>query len=136
MSFSSDGARQRPVHRRSDQTAQIVSSTSRVPTGISTGVTSSQRELERGALVELGLGSHPTRVVTNDALDDRQGHSGTFVLLDPVHALKDAEQLAGVSHVEADAVVSYEVDDLPPFSLRPNLDQRDVTRAGELQRVR
>ena len=51
----------------------------------------------------------------DDTLDHGQPDAGSLQFGIAVHALEDAEQLVGVTHVEADAVVADEI----PVSVRP-----------------
>jgi hypothetical protein len=41
----------------------------------------------------------------DDALHDGKPDSGAFIILRPMEALEDAEQLVGIGHVESNAVV-------------------------------
>jgi hypothetical protein len=47
-------------------------------------------------------------MAVDDALNGRQADSGTFKLLRPMQALKDAKQLIDILHVKSDTVVPYE----------------------------
>src|SRR5436309_4606093 len=62
---------------------------------------------EKGcALVQFRLGPDPSAVLVDDALADGQAHAGSFKVLHPVHALEHSEELAGVIHIEAGAIVA------------------------------
>src|SRR6267143_1088775 len=66
-----------------------------------------EREVERGALAGLGIGPDAAAVPVDDALDRRQPDPRALILVARVQALKSAEQLVGVRHVEAGAVVAH-----------------------------
>ena len=60
------------------------------------------------ALVGFCLDPDATAVLMDDALDVRQPNTGALEVLLAVQTLKNAEQLAHVSHVEADAIIADE----------------------------
>src|SRR5260370_28255921 len=64
------------------------------------------------ALVEFRLGPDAAAVLVNNALADGQPHARTFKVLRPVHALENAEELTGVFHVKARAIVANKYDAL------------------------
>src|SRR5712664_3783132 len=66
-----------------------------------------EREVERCALARLGIGPDPAAVPVDDALDRRQPDPGALILVARVQALESAEELVGVRHVEAGAVVAH-----------------------------
>ncbi len=73
------------------------------------------------------------------ALDDAphagQADAGALELFHAMQALEYAEQLAGILHVEADAVVPHVDHDLARALFCADLDHRDVTGAAVLHRV-
>src|SRR5262245_60484119 len=68
-----------------------------------------QSEVKRSPLARLRFGPDPPPMAVDDALDDRQAHARALIVLGAVEALEDAEELVGVAHVKADAVVLDEV---------------------------
>jgi len=76
-------------------------------------------------------------VTLNDALDNGQADAGAFEFIAAVQALKDTEQLVGILHVEAGAVVAHKYDGLRVASrltADPYLRLRAL--ASELQGIR
>src|SRR5438876_7502566 len=63
-------------------------------------------------LIDLRFGPDAPAVLMNDSLNSGQSHACSFEVLLAVQALKDAKQLVGIFHVEAHAVVPYEVHGL------------------------
>src|SRR5690606_13021081 len=63
------------------------------------------REIERGALVDLGLRPDAATVPIDNALHSRQAHAGTGEFLGIVQTLERAKQFVRVRHVETGAVV-------------------------------
>src|ERR1700691_5990108 len=78
------------------------------PWGCSRFPVPSQGEIESGSVINLRLGPDTPPVLLNDALHRRQAHTGAFKFLFRVHALKHAEELLRILHVEAGAVVTHE----------------------------
>src|SRR5438876_8322446 len=104
-------------------------------TGSLIGRSALETEEERRAHAALRLGPHPSAMPIDDPLDDGKADPGPLVLLGPVHPLEHPEQLVGVAHVEADAVV---LDEIHPMALQlpgPNLDHGGGTGSGELESV-
>src|SRR5262245_9937420 len=66
-------------------------------------------EAEGGAAAGLALGAHRAAVALHDALHDGEAHAVALELGFAVQALEHAEELAGMAHVEAGAVVAHEV---------------------------
>ncbi len=71
----------------------------------------------------------------DDAADGRQADARTLELVVPVQTLEDAEQLARVAHVEADAVVADEDVLIVLSGADPNLDHRVRARPRVLHGV-
>src|SRR5690606_14198874 len=71
-----------------------------------------QREIERRSASGLGLRPDASAVPLDDLLDDGETHAHAFELARLVQSLEYTEELAGVTHVEAHAVVAHEVDAL------------------------
>ena len=70
-----------------------------------------------------------------DAAHRRKADAGAFEFILRVQALKRAEELRGMSHVETRAVVAHAVDGLPVDPLRAELDTRKRNSASEFPRV-
>ncbi|MNO94319.1 hypothetical protein D3C76_859370 [compost metagenome] len=62
--------------------------------------------MKTGALVDLAFGPDTAVMALNDAAYACQAYPGAFEVFHAVQALEHAEQLAGVGHVEAHAVVT------------------------------
>jgi hypothetical protein len=58
--------------------------------------------------IDRRLGPHAPTVTLDDALDDGQTHAGALEILQAVQPLEHAEQLIGIFHVEAGAIVTDE----------------------------
>src|SRR4051794_28833505 len=96
-------------------TSAGLSSTMRI--GLSVGMAPSflafgQREGKSRALADGALGLERAAVAIDDALGQRQPDPRTFEIFLPVQPLEHLEQLAGVGHVEAEAIVLDGVDDI------------------------
>src|SRR5579863_2520284 len=65
-----------------------------------------EREEKRRSLIDRRLGPYSATVPLNDALHNRQAHSGTFEIARFVQALKNSEKLFRVLHLEAHPVVA------------------------------
>jgi hypothetical protein len=74
-------------------------------------------------------------MAVDNALHDGQPYAGSLVLLSPVQPLEHAEQLVGVLHVEAGAIIFDVVSVLAVELFPANFDLRRVTLAGELERI-
>src|SRR6266511_3010212 len=118
----------------------VLSSTSRISMGPRIaesviGGSALEAEEERRSRAGLGLRPHSPAVPMHDPLDDGEADPGPLVFLGPVHPLKHPEQLVGVAHVEADAVV---LDEIHPMALQlpgPDLDHSGGTGSCEFERV-
>src|SRR5207253_3484588 len=60
-----------------------------------------QAEIESSAFIHLGLRPDAAAVLVNDTLHHGQSHTGPFEILTAMQALKDAEQLVRIFHIEA-----------------------------------
>jgi len=69
-------------------------------------------KMEGCPLVHPALRPDPATMAVDDGLDQGQADPGPFILVGPVEALEDAEDLVVESHVKADAVVPDIID--PP----------------------
>src|SRR5665647_528263 len=67
-----------------------------------------QRKAEGGAFLHLALGPHVAAVAADDALHGGQTDTRAFELAGRVQPLEGAEELVGIGHVEAGAVVAHE----------------------------
>src|SRR5260370_29729179 len=92
-------------------------------------------EGERRPLVGAALGPDPPAVSVDDALDEGQTDPRPFELVVPVQSLKDPEQLACITHVEARAVIPNVERGFAAFAPRPDLDARFRATARELEGV-
>src|SRR5579863_3761485 len=87
-----------------------LSSTSRISTRFSIITRRSvQGKIEDCPLARSCLGPDTSAVTVDDSLDDRQAHSRPCIIFGPVQSLKNAEQLAGIFHVEPDPIVFDEI---------------------------
>src|SRR5262249_38712501 len=116
---------------RANSTSFGLSSTSRISTRLSGIRATSEREVERRAVVHLGLGPHPATVSVHDALHDGQPDAGPLVVLGTMQALEDAEQLVRVPDVESYPVVLHEVHAFAVLLARTDVDRRQLARARE-----
>ena len=92
--------------------------------------------MENGPFFYLRL-SPDTPAVTNDySLDDRQSDTCPFEFMLAMESLKDAEQLSRFTHVEARAVIPYEINVRPVILGTTYFNYRFVPMASELERVR
>src|SRR5262245_48813034 len=86
-----------------------------------------KRKEKCGAFVDRAFCPHASTMPVNTALHNSQAHSGTFESLIGVQSLKKGEQLVGVLHVEADAIVPN-VEDQLSFNVRgPYFNQSDFS---------
>src|SRR5262245_10397236 len=72
-----------------------------------------QGEIERRPLVPLGFGPDASAVAVHDALGDGQADARPLELLRVMKPLEDFEQLVGIAHVEAGAVIFDKVGRTP-----------------------
>src|ERR1700752_242694 len=92
-----------------------LSSTRSISTPLCISTPPRQREVKRGALIELPFSPDPPAVPRDDPLDDRQADAGAFKVLRAVQALEYAEQLVRITRVEPGAVVADVVNGLVVF---------------------
>src|SRR5262245_38986872 len=83
-----------------------------------------QRELEGGPRIRLRLRPDAAAVAHDDAVRDGQAHARALELARTVQPLEHAEQLVGVLHVEARAVVRDRKDHFPAFDAAADADAR------------
>src|SRR5258708_27208612 len=93
-------------------------------------------EEKSGALVEFRLGPDAAAVLVNNALADGQPHAGAFKVLRPVHALENAEELAGVFHIEAGAIVANKYHVLTVHHRLSDFNDGAVAYPALLDRIR
>ena len=62
-------------------------------------------EIESGAVPGFGVGPGAAAMAVNDAADVGEANAGAFELVFSMEALKDTEELVGISHVKSDSVV-------------------------------
>src|SRR3984893_598528 len=87
-----------------------LSSTSRISARWSVMIWNSRREVECRALINRRFGPDSPAVAMDDALHDREADAGAFEILRAMQPLEHAEQLVGVSHIEASTIVADEDD--------------------------
>src|SRR5256714_6544645 len=92
-------------------------------------------EVEGRPLAHGPFGPDPSAVTVDDTLDGGEADARALELVPAVETLERAEQLSGVCHVEARAVVADEVDGLAPLALPTESDLRRVALRGELPSV-
>src|SRR5579872_699568 len=80
--------------------------------GLPSVVLRRKAEKKRSTLIDLRLGPDAPAMLMNDSLNSGQSHACSFEVLLAVQTLKDAKQLVCIFHIEAHAVVTYEVHDL------------------------
>lgn len=66
-------------------------------------------EKESRTLIGLGLGPDATAVAMDDPLHDGQADAGSLILVGEMESLKHAEQLVGIAHIKAHAIVFDEI---------------------------
>ena len=71
----------------------------------------------------------------NDALHDGETGAGSFILFLAVEALKNAEQLSGIVHIKARAVIPDKIDGLGIFDFAADFDQGGFLLACKLDGV-
>src|SRR4029077_2984931 len=79
-------------------------------------------EVKCRALVDRRFGPDAAAVALNDALDDGEADASAFKIFRSVQPLKNFEQLVGVLHVKAGAVVAHEERLLAADSAGANFD--------------
>src|SRR5882672_4950516 len=94
-----------------------------------------EREVERGALARLGIGPDPAAVPMDDPLHRRQPDARALILVARVQTLESAEQLVGVRHVEAGAVVAHIENRAPIVAETADLYAWLVRLCRELPRI-
>src|SRR5580704_17810345 len=68
-----------------------------------------KREEECRSLVDTGFRPDVSAVATDDPLDGGESDPGSLEFLNGMQALKHAEELSGMRHVEAGAIVAHEI---------------------------
>src|SRR5262245_4900069 len=93
-------------------------------------------KVKGGALPDSALGPDPAAMPLHDALYCRQADAGAWVFHASMDALKGAEQLVSIRHVEAHAIVAHE-EYRRPLVLRQasKLDARLGLSGGKLPRI-
>src|ERR1700730_17420380 len=87
-----------------------LSSTSRISARGSTMIWNLRCEVERRAPTDGCFNPDTPAVALDNALDDRQAHASAFEILRAMQSLEYAEQLVGILHVEASAIVADKED--------------------------
>src|SRR5262249_33496527 len=94
-----------------------------------------EREAEAGSLADPALCPDATAVTIDDALNRGEPDARALEVVLRVKPLKDVEQLRGVGHVEAGAVVVDEVYGLSALVCRAELDACAPALSRELPRI-
>src|SRR5256885_11107201 len=94
-----------------------------------------QGKIKSRALPHRAFRPDTAPVPTNDAFDGGQADARALEFLVGMKALESPEELAGVSHVEARSVVSYEIGRCAVLSVDPELDPGPGALAGKFPRV-
>src|SRR5688572_20614143 len=94
-----------------------------------------QREIESRAGARSAFRPHSPSVPRDDPLHDGESDSSTREFRVQMQALEHAKQFFVIAHVEADPVVCYVVDRLPPVVFSAGFDCRRAFAAAELDRV-
>src|SRR2546421_9816967 len=81
-----------------------------------------EAEVNGRSLVHRALSPDAAAMPVDDALHGRKADACALELARAVEALKRAEQLIGISHVEARAIVADEIDRLPGALFMPESD--------------
>src|SRR5260221_8372738 len=68
-----------------------------------------ESEKERRPLIGLGLGPDTTAVALDNPLHNREADPGSLIFFGKMESLKHAEQLVGIAHVKANAIVFDEI---------------------------
>src|SRR6266513_2331871 len=109
-------------------TSSGLSSTSRIFPAFTRA--SSQREVERRTLFDGAFGPDPAAMPVDDAAHGGEPNPGAFEFRRRMEPLKHAEQLVGVAHVEAGAIVLDHEHATAVFLLRRELHARLRLLAG------
>src|SRR5689334_9755725 len=68
---------------------------------------------EKGStLIDLRFGPDASTMLMNDSLNSGQPHTRSFKVFLAVQPLKDPKELVSIFHIEAHAVIPYEVNEL------------------------
>src|SRR4051794_20543130 len=94
-----------------------------------------KRKIKGRPSIRFSLGPGAAAVAVNDPAHVRQADARALKLRRAMEPLKDTEKLAGVFHVEADAVVLHEHDDFRLGTLAADLDDCRLAVTGVFQRV-
>ena len=92
-------------------------------------VVAANGEEERGPLINFALRPDTPAMARDNSSDDRQPNTGAGELCS-MQALEGSEQLVGISHVEADAIVADEVDSHAVADFCADRDDGPVPRPG------
>src|SRR5579872_4833358 len=94
-----------------------------------------QREVERRSVIGLTDGPGPTAVAGHDTLDDCEADASAAEFMRAVQTTEQAEQLFGVSHVEAGTIVLDPIYDLAIVTGAAYLDKRAVPAGRIFDRI-
>src|SRR6202521_5143870 len=94
-----------------------------------------EREIEGGAFADGALGPDAAAVAVDDPLRGGQPDSCPRELTDRMQTLERGEQLAGMRHVETDAVVAHEERPADHGGGNPHFDAREGRLAAEFPGV-
>src|SRR6185312_16496556 len=90
--------------------------------------------MEARSAIGRGLRPYAAAVAADDPMRGRQSEAQAFELALRMQALKGTEELAGVAHVEANAVVAHEIDERVT-GLHTELDEGWLAATRELPGV-
>src|SRR5437667_12841006 len=94
-----------------------------------------EAEIKCRAPVPFRFHPDPSTVLLNNALHRGQANARALEIFGAVKALEDAEQLIGILHAEADAIVANENGRIPVFFHLADFDDGAETGTGEFKRV-
>src|SRR5258705_2914061 len=94
-----------------------------------------QGEEQRRALARRGVGPDAPAVPVHDALDRGEADTGAGIIGVGMQSMEGAEELGGIGHVEAGAVVAHEEGRRRAVTQRADLDMRLLGLRSELPGV-
>src|SRR5947208_9434557 len=94
-----------------------------------------EAEIKCRAPVQFRFHPDPSTVLLNNSFHRGQANARALEIFGAVKALEDAEQLIGILHAEADAIVANENGRIPVFFHLADFDDGAETGTGEFKRV-
>ena len=92
-------------------------------------------KIEYRALSDLALGPNPASVTVNDTLYDCQAHTHPVIFARIMEALKDAEELVIILHVETDSVILHIEESLIFLSTAADFNDAVSARSRKLDGI-